>query len=204
MTKFTDIFGQEQAIATLLNAYRADRLPHGMIFAGPAGVGKMTTARRWRLYFCATIPNPRHSPTKPAGKCESCTLMGVLDQRRFDESSRFSRGLPATDPAGQRQEQGAGSVDRRDPGFCRRAGGRKPMMNRGKVFVLEEADLMNPQARECAAENAGGAAGAGAGDFIDRSAAFAAGDDSEPVPDDSVRGAGCETGGAGTGEAEDR
>ena len=25
--------------------------------------------------------------------------------------------------------------------------GRKPMMNRGKVFVLEEADLMYPQAQ---------------------------------------------------------
>ncbi len=40
MISLSDILGQEQAIETLLRAYRLDRLPHGLIFAGPIGVGK--------------------------------------------------------------------------------------------------------------------------------------------------------------------
>ena len=64
MTRFTDIFGQEQAIETLLKAYRADRLPHGMIFAGPVGVGKMTTARVLATLFLCE--NPKKSMRRAA------------------------------------------------------------------------------------------------------------------------------------------
>ena len=35
-----DILGQGHAVDALRQVYRADRLPHGMIFAGPVGVGK--------------------------------------------------------------------------------------------------------------------------------------------------------------------
>ena len=45
MSAFAHIFGQAAAIDWLTRAYRADRLPHGLIFAGPAGIGKATAAR---------------------------------------------------------------------------------------------------------------------------------------------------------------
>ena len=38
--KLDDIFGQETAVDFLSRAYLADRLPHGVIFAGPAGVAR--------------------------------------------------------------------------------------------------------------------------------------------------------------------
>ena len=39
MVKLADILGQEQGLAALTRAYLADRLPHGMIFAGAICVG---------------------------------------------------------------------------------------------------------------------------------------------------------------------
>ncbi len=42
--RFGNIVGQDPAIARLRNALAGKRLPHGLLFAGPAGVGKFTTA----------------------------------------------------------------------------------------------------------------------------------------------------------------
>src|SRR5688572_14901825 len=71
MTTFADIFGQERAIETLRNAWRSQRLPHGMIFAGPIGVGKGTTAKALATLFLCESPKK----DQPCGKCESCTAM---------------------------------------------------------------------------------------------------------------------------------
>src|SRR5207237_9153670 len=68
MTTLQDIFGQDRAIETLEGAYRADRLPHGMIFAGPIGVGKATTATALaRLFLCQKPKGER-----ACGACDSC------------------------------------------------------------------------------------------------------------------------------------
>jgi DNA polymerase III gamma/tau subunit len=48
------IFGQDSAVNMLRRAFAADRLPHAMLFAGPRGVGKATTARA--LGVCAPSP----------------------------------------------------------------------------------------------------------------------------------------------------
>jgi DNA polymerase III gamma/tau subunit len=44
MMKLNDIFSQDDAIERLRAAFSADRLAHGLIFAGPEGVGKATAA----------------------------------------------------------------------------------------------------------------------------------------------------------------
>ena len=54
MIGFEQIVGQDAAIQSLLGAYRADRLPHGLIFAGPMGVGKATTAAALAGLFMPT------------------------------------------------------------------------------------------------------------------------------------------------------
>ena len=57
MNRLKDIFGQDVAIANLAWAMAAGRLPHGLIFAGPEGVGKATTARRWVHFSFVSIRN---------------------------------------------------------------------------------------------------------------------------------------------------
>src|SRR5690242_5859505 len=71
VTTFDDIFGQDAAIEFLQQAYRADRLPHGLIFAGPVGVGKATTARALGQLFLCEKPK---SNAMPCGKCDSCRV----------------------------------------------------------------------------------------------------------------------------------
>src|SRR5688500_19947215 len=65
---FDEIFGQDRAIETIRRASEADHLPHGLIFAGPVGVGKATTARALAELFLCEKPKG----DGPCGRCESC------------------------------------------------------------------------------------------------------------------------------------
>ena len=71
MSVFDSIFGQDQAIAAISAAYRADRLPHGMIFAGPVGVGKGTVARALASLFLCEQPREMQA----CGRCDACELI---------------------------------------------------------------------------------------------------------------------------------
>src|SRR5215207_3525843 len=73
MPTFEDILGQDDAIETISRAYASDRLPHGLIFAGPVGVGKATTARALAMLFLCDKPKG----VEPCGKCDSCNLMAA-------------------------------------------------------------------------------------------------------------------------------
>ena len=137
MTTLADIFGQDEAIESLLRAYRSERLPHGLIFAGPAGVGKATAARGLAtLFLCEKAKGDA-----PCGKCDSCALMSagthpdyhiVYRQLiRLEKETSKARDLPI-------------DVIRQ---YVVEAAGRKASMGRGKVFVIEEAELMNAAAQ---------------------------------------------------------
>ena len=134
-----DIFGQEQAIRWLRQSYLSDRLPHALIFAGPVGVGKATTARALaRLFLCE---NPKGEDS--CGKCESCRVLDagnhpdyhVITKEliRYHDKTGKSKGIEL-------------SINVLRPELIEPAG-RKAVMGRGKVFVIEQAELMNPQAQ---------------------------------------------------------
>lgn len=139
MISFHDILGQDAAIAWLKSAYLADRLPHGLIFAGPTGVGKATTARALAALFLCEHPND----TTPCGQCESCRVFDsgnhpdyhVITKEliRYHDKTGKSKGIDL-------------SIHVIRPEVIDPAG-RKAGLGRGKVFVIEQADLMNPQAQ---------------------------------------------------------
>jgi DNA polymerase-3 subunit delta' len=136
---FDDIFGQDAALDTLRRALRADRLPHGLIFAGPAGVGKATTARALAATFLCDSPKG----DLPCGRCESCRVLDAGNHPdyhvvtkeliRYHDKTGKSKGVDL-------------SIHVVRPEVVEPAG-RKAVMGRGKVFVIEQADLMNPQAQ---------------------------------------------------------
>jgi DNA polymerase III subunit delta' len=136
---FDDIFGQERAIETLRLAYRADRLPHGLIFAGPAGVGKATTARALAATFLCEKPKG----DLPCGRCESCRVFDAGNHPdyhvvtkeliRYHDKTGKSKGVEL-------------SINVIRPEVVEPAG-RKAVLGRGKVFVIEQAELMNPAAQ---------------------------------------------------------
>ncbi len=134
---FSFILGQDAAISWLTRAYQSDRLPHGLVFAGPPGVGKATTARALAaLYLC---PNP--TGVTPCGKCESCRLMAADNHPDFANVYRQLRRIEKKDAAAKDL-----SIDVIRQYLVAPAN-LKPALNHGKVFVIEEAELMNAAAQ---------------------------------------------------------
>lgn len=139
MLTFNDIFEQDAAIMRLRQAFLADRLPHGLIFAGPTGVGKAMTARALAGLFLCEKP----AGDLPCGQCESCRAMTgdahpdyhVITKEliRYHDKSGESKAISlAIDVIRQEVVNKAT---------------RKAVMGRGKVFVIEQAELMTPQAQ---------------------------------------------------------
>ena len=65
----TVFFGHAQAEAALLSAYRAARMPHGFLLAGPKGIGKATLAYRMARFVLA-YPDPSQREAQIATSLE--------------------------------------------------------------------------------------------------------------------------------------
>jgi DNA polymerase-3 subunit delta' len=139
MLTLNDIFGQDAAMTRLRRAFVADRLPHGLIFAGPVGVGKATAARALAGLFLCEKP----AGDLPCGQCESCRAMQgnahpdyhviIKELIRYHDKTGKSKGIDL-------------SIHVIRPEVVEKAA-RKAVMGRGKVFVIEQAELMNAAAQ---------------------------------------------------------
>ena len=75
---FASIVGQEHISKALQNAVLRNRIPHALIFTGPRGVGKTTTARIIaKILNCQKITpeyiaNAKAEDIEPCGECASC------------------------------------------------------------------------------------------------------------------------------------
>jgi DNA polymerase III delta' subunit len=136
---FDDILDQRKPIDWLTRAYETDRLPHGLIFAGPVGVGKAMTARAMGALWLCEKPKA----TKPCGKCDSCRVFEagnhpdfhVITKEliRYHDKTGKSKGITL-------------SINVIRPELIDPAG-RKAVMGRGKVFLIEQAELMQAEAQ---------------------------------------------------------
>ncbi len=139
MPTWADILDQPAAVDQLRKAYAADRLPHGMVFAGPAGVGKGTTAAVLATLFLCERPRGDAA----CGTCGSCLAMAAgahpdyhvvyKELIRYHDKTGTSKGIDL-------------SIHVIRPEVVERAS-RASAMGRGKVFVIEQADLMNAPAQ---------------------------------------------------------
>lgn len=140
MIGLDEIFGQDAAIESIRQAYGADRLPHGLVFAGPVGVGKGTTARALATLFLCEKPKKNETA---CGSCASCVAMQTgnhpdyhvitRDLIRYHDKTGKSKGIDL-------------SIHVLRPELVEPAS-RKSVMGRGKVFIVEQAELMNPAAQ---------------------------------------------------------
>lgn len=140
MPNLSSILAQEPAISTLRSALASGRLAHALLFSGPDGVGKGTTALALaRVFLCDA---PAHTPLgiDACNTCPSCLLMdgGTHPDYHFvyRQLIRLSKDSVARDL----------SVDV-IRNFLVAPAGLSSRLGRGKVFVVDEADTMNTTAQ---------------------------------------------------------
>ncbi len=116
--------GQEHVVRTLSNAVQRGQVHHAYLFVGSRGTGKTSMAK-----ILAACLNCEAGPTiEPCGECESCVSIAAatsLDVIEMDAASN-------------------NSVD--DIRDLRDKVGYAPFAGRHKVYILDEAHMLSPQA----------------------------------------------------------
>ena len=121
---FADVVGQEHVVRTLSNAVEQGNVHHAYLFVGSRGTGKTSMAK-----ILAACLNCVNGPTtSPCGKCDSCVSIAnatSLDVIEMDAASN-------------------NSVD--DIRDLRERVAYAPVSGRHKVYILDEAHMLSPQA----------------------------------------------------------
>jgi len=84
--------GNARAVEILRRAIEQDRLPHAMIFAGPAGVGKCTLALLVARYLNCLSPKADDA----CGDCPACARIMAIIQSRYLRCENLESGLCGT------------------------------------------------------------------------------------------------------------
>ncbi len=151
------ILGQPRAIATLTAALRSGRVHHAWIFSGPKGVGKFTTAVR----FARQLLDPDFKPlSEDASKANQETETSRLINAGAHPDLHIVRkelALHSANPELRTKKLlnipldllrerilGGRTSDGR---FHEAPAYRTPTLGHGKVFIIDEAELLGPEAQ---------------------------------------------------------
>jgi DNA polymerase-3 subunit delta' len=125
--KFDKFIGNRRIIERLRAKLREQRFPHGLIFSGPQGVGKHTCALMIaKALNCLTAP--------PGEFCDDCAACRKVEAGTHPDVVTVSVEDEATQIKIAQIRQLLSILD------------LQPLEGRNKVFVIDPADLLNPEA----------------------------------------------------------
>ena len=148
-----NVLGQERAREVLQRAAAGGRTHHAWIFHGPVGVGKFTTAAAWaKVLLCPNAEPNLAGEIEACGACQACKLaeagthpdLHVIRKELASVSSVQSvrdakqRNIPI-DLLRERMIGGKTGDGR----FQASVVGRTAVLGHGKVFIIDEAELMD-------------------------------------------------------------
>lgn len=119
---------QQSQWRSLIQRHRAGRLPHALLFNGPAGVGKLDFAQRLAQALLCESPNDNG---EACGHCRSCQLFGAGSHPDFMLNRPEEAGKEIT--VGTIRELVAYQT-------------LTPQYGHGKVAIIEPAERMNGSA----------------------------------------------------------
>jgi DNA polymerase-3 subunit gamma/tau len=121
------VVGQEHVVRTLRNAVEQGKVHHAYLFVGSRGTGKTSMAKI--LAACLNCQSsPAHPTIEPCGRCESCLSIANATSMDVIEMDAASHN----------------SVD--DIRDLRERVALAPVSGRHKVYILDEAHMLSPQA----------------------------------------------------------
>ncbi|HUO35058.1 MAG TPA: DNA polymerase III subunit delta' C-terminal domain-containing protein [Candidatus Acidoferrum sp.] len=144
---FNEFLGNERIVSALRGMLHRGRMPSGLLFTGPRGIGKFTLARMF-----AQAANCLHLAGDFCGKCENCIRIALL----ADPAPLIERGL-----AERGESADAAAVERSpliiethpdvwlivpDPVRLRNPVAR-PLLRVGQLRAVQRAAYFLPQAR---------------------------------------------------------
>jgi len=141
----TEIFCQDNAVNFLQRAYATGRLPHALVFAGPEGVGKFTTAREWAKVLLCYEPRRDDGFVDSCGRCQSCRLFEsgshpdyhhvYRELVYFTSEGRYKKTPPVDLPIDVVRE------------FLIDRVASRPSLSQRRVFVVDQAEKLSTAAQ---------------------------------------------------------
>ncbi|CAN5709177.1 hypothetical protein BH11PLA1_BH11PLA1_09350 [soil metagenome] len=138
------IIGQRAALNTLRSAIASRRVHHAWIFSGPYGTGKFTTAQAFAQELLLTPAGPEPMPA-PAGNA----LRKMLAQAAHPDLHVITKELAAVSREKQVRDSKQRTIAKDvisefllDPAARSRMMSQYPEGLAGKVFIIDEAELM--------------------------------------------------------------
>lgn len=121
---FADMVGQDHITQTLTNALKNERLPHALIFTGPRGTGKTSSAR----ILAKSLRCPNAKNFVPCDECTSCIEISQ------------SRSVDVTEIDGA-SNNGVDSIRE-----LRDSVNYRPATGKYKIYIIDEVHMLSTSA----------------------------------------------------------